>query len=296
MYKKQRHHLSRELEGSRQLICSALAFSLMTVCVKNLQGRIPVAELVFIRALISLIITRFMLYKKQISPWGNNRKVLLARGIFGTGALFCIFKAIELLPLASATIIQYTYPTFASIAAWLFLKEKLNKRIIIALIIGLIGIFFVVQPSWFIKNGIELPFNAICIAICGALLTALAYVCVRKLSINDHPLVIIHYFPLISLPLTIPSLINTAVLPIGNEWIWLIGIGLFTQVGQIGITNGLRLLPAAKASAINYTQVLFASIWGIIIFSEPLNPYILLGAILILASTFTSISTKQEII
>tara|TARA_Y100001968_G_scaffold25638_1_gene20051 strand:+ start:2097 stop:2987 length:891 start_codon:yes stop_codon:yes gene_type:complete len=295
VYPNEENNIDKESQGYKELLFSALSFSLMTVCVKKLGGRIPVSELIFVRALISLIITRYMLYRKKISPWGINKKLLLIRGILGTGALFCIFKAIELLPLASATILQYTYPTFTSLAAWVFLKEKLNRRIIVALLIGWLGIILVGQPKLLIQTGINLSIQSICIALSGALLTSLAYVCVRKLSEVEDELVIIHYFPLISLPITIPSILKIGVFPSGIEWLWLLGIGIFTQIGQIGVTRGLSLLPAGKASAINYTQVLFATIFGISMFSEPISANISVGGLLILTSTIINISAKQKI-
>tara|TARA_Y100001968_G_scaffold50564_1_gene41256 strand:- start:32002 stop:32892 length:891 start_codon:yes stop_codon:yes gene_type:complete len=294
--KKAKNQIQKNLDGVKELIISAIAFSLMTVCVKNLQGRLPVSELIFSRALISLIITRFMLFKQNISPWGINRKLLFIRGVLGTGALFCIFKALEILPLASATILQYSYPTFTSIAAWIFLKEFLNKSVGLALLLGWIGIILVVQPQWIFNNGKELPLEGVVIALIGAILTALAYICVRKLSSIDHPLVIIHYFPLISIPIAIPDLIKSAVMPVGAEWLWLIGIGIFTQIGQLGVTKGLTLLPAARASSINYSQVFFATIWGIIFFSEPFNEYVSLGALFIFSATLLSVKAKQKVI
>ena len=106
------------LKGSQSLITSTLAFSLMTVCVKKLDGRIPIAELIMIRALISLVITWIGIKKKGISPWGKNKKLLLIRGLVGTGALFCFFQALNYLPLSTATVIQYTYPTFTAIFAF----------------------------------------------------------------------------------------------------------------------------------------------------------------------------------
>ena len=66
--------------------------------------------------------------RKRISPWGINKKLLLIRGIVGTGALFCVFKAIDSLPLATATVIQYTYPTFTALLAWCK-KENFNCNI-----------------------------------------------------------------------------------------------------------------------------------------------------------------------
>ena len=182
--------------------------------------------------------------------------------------MFCVFKAIAILPLASATVIQYTYPTFTAIAAWLLLGESIHKRIIIAVLLGWLGVVMTAGTNFNIFTLETENYIYVCIALAGAILTALAYVTVRKLSIKEHPLVIVYYFPLISIPITLPLVLAKGVMPIGIEWIFLLGIGLFTQLGQIWITKGLSLLPAAQASSINYTQVIFAAIWGVLIFSE----------------------------
>ena len=144
-------------------------------------------------------------------------------------------------------------------------------------------------------NSITIPLFAICIALTGAILTAIAYVLVRKLSQSEHKLVIIHYFPLISIPLSLPFLNNNFVIPNGMEWLWLLGIGLFTQLGQVYITKGLSLLPASHASSINYTQVIFGTIWGVILFSEPFTNVIFLGSLCVLAATLISLSAKGEL-
>ncbi len=287
--------LSLKFSGSIALLASGFSFSLMTVCVKHLQGRIPVPEIVFTRAIISLIMTRAMLWRLKVNPWGNNKKLLIVRGIMGTGALFCIFKAIGDMPIAPATIIQYTYPTFIAILASIFLKEKLRKRIVLAIISGWIGILLVLQPDWLTTNSQEISITALLIGLSGALLTAFAYICVRQLSKKEHPLVIIHYFPLISVPVSLPFLINNSIIPIGIEWVWLLGIGITTQMGQLWITQGLKLLPAAQASSFNYSQVLFATLWGVLIFSEPINEYIAIGGVFILSATLISVSARIDI-
>ncbi|KGG12633.1 MULTISPECIES: DMT family transporter [Prochlorococcus] len=289
------NHQNQEVQAFQSLIISALAFSLMTVCVKKIGGRLPVAELIFIRSVISLAITRFLLKKQGVNPWGSNKKLLLIRGLAGTGALFCIFKALFSLPIATATVIQYSYPTFTAIAAKIFLKESIRKRILIALILGWIGITLVAQPLKNNSLNLGMPIFALGIALIGAILTAFAYVCVRKLSEREHPLVIVHYFPLISAPICLPILLAEGVLPTEGEWIWLLGIGLFTQIGQQCITDGLRLLPAAHASSINYTQVIFAAIWGVLIFAEPLNRYLLSGAICVFGATLISVSARADL-
>ena len=281
-------------KGIKFLLGSGLAFSLMSVCVKAIGGRIPIPELVFARAMISLIITRFLLLRENINPWGYQRKLLLIRGLLGTVALFCIFKALTILPMATATVIQYIYPTFTVICAYIILKEYIFKRIIISIIIGWIGIVLVSQPEWATNRNILETVIAISIAILGALMTSLAYICVRKLSSKEHPLVIIYYFPLVSIPISLPFIINNFVLPTGTDWIWILGIGIFTQIGQLCITEGLRLIPAGQATSINYSQVIFSSVWGVVIFQEAISSEIYLGGFCVLISTIISMNATKN--
>ncbi len=235
-----------------------------------------------------------MIKKAGISPWGGNKRLLFIRGLLGTTALFCVFEAIASLPLASATVIQYTYPTFTAISAWLLLKEKINHNIGLAIIMGWLGISMVIQPDWISSSSIQLPFNSVCIALAGAFLTALAYISVRKLSKYEHPLIIVHYFPLVSIPITIPFLFVQGVLPIGIEWIWLLGVGLFTQLGQLWITEGLRILPAAQASSINYIQVIFSAVWGILLFNEQLDSLTIIGSFFIFGGSLLSLKKRRD--
>ena len=287
-------NIEKNLKGIKFLIGSGFAFSLMSVCVKAIGDRIPISELVFARATISIIITRFFLYKNKINPWGYQKKLLLLRGLLGTIALFCIFKALTILPIATATVIQYIYPTFTVICAYIILKEFILKRIVYSIIIGWIGIVLVSQPELNSNNNFRETILAILIAILGALMTSLAYICVRKLSLIEHPLVIIYYFPLVSIPLSIPFIINDFVLPTGTDWFWIMGIGIFTQIGQLFITEGLRLLPASQATSLNYSQVIFASIWGMLIFQEKITSSVYLGGFCVLISTIISISASNS--
>ena len=284
---------SPEMQGGRSLVLSSLAFSLMTVCVKQLGGRLPVSEIVLVRSLVSIGLTGVAMRISGISPLGRNRRLLLIRGLCGSIALLCFFEAIARLPLASATVLQYTYPTFTAIAAWLLLGERLRRRIALAVLVGWIGVICVIQPGW-IGTGMEgLALIPALIAVAGALFTALAYVSVRRLSRSEHPLVIILYFPMVSIPLTIPAVLQQGVWPAGMDWFWLLGVGVLTQLGQIWVTQGLSSLPAARATSLNYVQVVFAAIWGWIWFQERITPLSCLGAVLVLGASCISLSARR---
>ena len=276
------------------LILASFFFSLMTVCVKKIDNRIPIYELVFFRSLLSLFITSLIINKKNLNPWGKNKPLLILRGILGTIALVCIFYAIKNMPLNISTVIQYTYPIFISIFAGILINEKITKNLIIASITGWLGILIILNPYQLSSLNIELDKFTVLIAFLGSISTALAYITVKKLSLTEDIFIIIKYFPLISVITLSPIVFFNWVTPNINDLIWIIGIGMFTQAGQTFLTIGLKKLPTSEAARINYLQVLFGSLWGILFFNELININFIFGAVLVLLGTIISTSKKLK--
>ena len=276
------------------LILASFFFSLMTVCVKIIDNRIPIYELVFFRSLISLFITSLIINKKNINPWGKNKPLLILRGLLGTIALVCIFYAIKNMPLNISTVIQYTYPIFIAMFAGILIKEKITKNIIIASLIGWLGILIILNPYQLSSLNVELNKLTILIAFLGAISTALAYITVKKLSLTEDIFIIIKYFPLMSVITLSPIVLFNWVTPNINDLTWIIGIGIFTQAGQTFLTIGLKKLPTSNAATINYLQVIFGSLWGILFFNELINFNFIIGAVLVLLGTIISTSKKLK--
>ena len=277
-----------------RLVVASLSFSIMTVCVKKVDERIPIYELVFFRSLISLLITSLIIKRKNIEPWGNNKPLLILRGILGTFALLFIFYAIRNMPLSISTVIQYTYPILISIFAGIFIKEKTGRNLIFALLIGWAGIIIVLDPTKSSDLNIQFETLTVFIAFLGAVFTALAYVTVKKLSYSEDIYVIIKYFPLVSIITLLPIVCINWATPNLSDLIWIFGIGFFTQLGQTFITLGLKQLPATVASSINYLQVPFGAIFGVILFGEKININFLLGSSLVLLGTIISTTKIQK--
>ncbi len=314
------------------MLSSALSFSLMGVCVKALGQRLPVVEVVLGRAVISLALSLWLLRRARLSPWGERRGLLVLRGVLGTAALYCVYGAIQALPLGAATVIQYLHPTFTALLAWLLLGERLSARILLAIVLGWLGVWLLTHPlhlgdphpaglplGTLPLGGLQpgslqpeslhsaahqaglaaadlahggLPQEAVLLAVGGALLTALAYVSVRALGRSEDPLVVIFYFPLVGLVLTLPLVLLNPILPTAPELVALGGVGLFTQLGQLGLTKGMMGLPAARATALSYVQVPLASLWGLWFFHDRPSPDSLVAALLVLAATVISLRSR----
>lgn len=283
----------------RYMLFSALCFALMSGCVKaaHLRG-IPVLEILAARALISSCLSYIDIRRKRISPWGNNKPLLIARGVVGTIALLCIFYAVTILPLADATLLQYFYPVFTSILAFFLLKEKISKSTILCIVLSLIGLFIMVRPEFIFGSMFQesepLSLLGVSIALGGALGTGLAYVLVRQLSATENPSVIIFYFPFVALPVSCLLLGDDFVLPRGISWILLLLVGVFTQIAQLCLTIAIKHEKAARATAFSYVQVVFSALIGWMFFSEVPTVRTFLGALFIIGGAMINIWSPRQ--
>jgi drug/metabolite transporter (DMT)-like permease len=273
--------------GMRYMAAGALAFSVMSLLVKVGGQRLPSQQMVMVRAIITLVLSAWAVRRASVSPWGSRdrRGLLVVRGIVGFGALSCFYHSIVHLPLADATVIQYTNPVFAGLLAVPFLGERLRRREVVSVLISMAGVALVMRPSFLFGHGAALDPVTVGIGLLGAMFSAMAYVTVRKLGETEHPAVIVFYFSLVSVFAALPTAVPGALWPTPAEWLVLLGLGVTTQVGQIAITHGLRLERAGRATATGYLQIVFAALWGILFFAELPDWGTFLGAALIIGST-----------
>ncbi|EHD0095761.1 DMT family transporter [Vibrio vulnificus] len=275
--------------GVRYMILSALGFALMSASVKYVSVHgIPLFEIVAARALVSLIISYLDVKRKGISVWGNNKRWLFARGAVGTLALMCVYYAVTALPLAEATILQYVHPVFTALLAVLFLKERVQPATLACIVLCLLGVFTMVYPSFDASVG-ELPMLSVGIALLGAFGSSIAYVIVRKLSRTEDSSVIIFYFPLVALPVSAMLIGDDFVVPDVALILVLILVGIFTQIGQFGLTKAMQTQTAGNASAYSYVQIVFSALLGVVLFNEVPSIWTLLGGSLIVTGALINV-------
>lgn len=274
-------HLLRP--GVRAMALSALAFSAMTALVKLVGTRLPSQEIVLARALVALALSWALLRRAGVPPLGTRRGLLLLRGVLGFAGLSCVFYAVTRLPLAEATVIQYLHPVFTALLAAVFLRERVGAGLAVAVATSLAGVVLVARPaSLFGLDARGFEPLALAAAFGGAFASACAYVVVRRLAREEHPLVIVLYFPLVTVPAALPFVVRDFVLPRGLEWAGLLGVGVLAQVGQVALTRGMQHEPAGRATALSYLQVPFAALFGLLLFGNVPDAPAVLGAALVL--------------
>ena len=270
------------------MLVGTLFFSVMSVLAKLAGERLPTMELVLARVVVTLVMSCWTIKSLGINPWGQNKKLLLMRGFAGFMGLSCYFYAINHLPLADATVIQFCNPMLAALIAVFALDERLRRLDLLATLFSMTGVVLVAQPTFLFARGTPLDPVAVAIGLVGAIFSAIAYVVIRRLGSTEHHMVVVFYFPLVTGPASIPLLAyEGVVLPEGIEWLLLLGIGVAAQLGQIEITKGFKLETAGRASSVTYVQIVLAYTWGILLFGEYPNAISILGAFLVVLGVFS---------
>lgn len=267
--------------GLGLMALAAFFFSLMALLVRVAGQHLPPSMLMLARAGVALVLAWAMVRRAGVPARGNDRRVLVVRGLLGFAALACFYYSLTHLPLAEATVIQYTNPVFTGLLAAAFLGERLRAVEVVGTLVALVGVAVVARPG-FLFGG-ETPAHgwATAVALAGSIFSACSYVAVRKSRDTEHPLVVVLWFPLLAAPLSLPFAVAEWVWPTPWEWLMLVGVGVTTQVAQVFMTWGLHREPAARATAMSYLQVPFAVVWGALALSEWPAWHTWVGALLI---------------
>ena len=270
------------------MFLSTFAFALANVFVKNVS-HIPVMEIVFFRCLIAAVFCVIGLQRAGASFTGTNKLYLILRGVFGTLALACFFLTIKHIPLATAMTVQYLSPIFTAIIAIFFLKETVKpvQWIFYALAFG--GVLLIG------KVDARVSYLFIFLGILSAFGSGAAYNLVRKLKDSEHPLTVIFYFQVVGILGGLISMLFAWETPHGIDWFYLLLIGIFSQLGQVFLTNAFGKERAASVAIVVYSGLIYGISIGWFFFGEPQTLYSILGMVLVVIGVVASVLYGRRI-
>ncbi len=257
--------MNSKTKGILYVITAAFGFSMMSVFV-HLAGDLPVFQKAFFRNVVALIFVTGIMLKHKIGfvPDKKNVPVLLGRSFFGTVGLLCNFYAIDKLVLADANMLNKLSPFFAIVFSIFLLSERPTAVQVLGVFAAFVGSAFIIKPSL----GGYAVFPAI-VGATGGMGAGLAYTFVRYLGgKGENSFRIIFFFSAFSSLVCIPFMLADFEPFSLKSLIFLICAGMSALVGQFGITKAYVCAPAKEISVYDYTQVLFAALFGFLIFGQ----------------------------
>lgn len=270
--------LSNRTKGVLFIIMSAFGFAMMSAFVK-LSGDLPSFQKTFFRNITSCIIAFILIIVNKESFFGKleNQKTLILRSVFGTLGIVFNFYSIDKLVLSDANMLNKLSPFFVIIFSALFLKEKINIKQGLAIIVAFIGALFIIKPQF------NFDITPSLIGVLGAICAAAAYTCLRALGGKEKYYTIVFYFSFFSTIAILPFILIVYKEMSMLQFVYLILAGIFASIGQFGITIAYKYAKAKEISIFDYSNILFSAIISIVLFNVIPDYLSVIGYIIIFA-------------
>ncbi len=246
------------------------------------EAGIHLAEIIFWRQALTIpmLLSWILATNGGLASLGSKRPWTHARrGIYGTIGMVLNFGALIMLPLAEATTFNFTAPIFAVVLSALLLREKIGPYRWTAVAVGFAGIVIIAQPG-----GGHLPLLGAAVAMGGAFMVAFISIQVADLNRTEAPITIVFWFAAVTTPLAalfLPFVMTGHSLA---EWCLLMAIGLVGGFGQLLLTTSLRFGSVASVIVMDYSALIWATLYGWFIWEHLPPAATWLGAPLIVAA------------
>ena len=274
--------MQRNLAGILFRVAAMACMAVLSALVKWCGSKgVPVFEIIFFRNAFAFVplgiyiarTTGFSVLKTK-RPGGH-----LARSAIGLVGMTCGFSAVQHLPLTEATAFQFASPLFMTALAVPILKEPVGLHRGLAVLVGFLGVLIMVQP-----DPEHMTWLGAGLALASAVGAAGAMIAIREIGRTEPGATIVFYFTLAGALLGLASLPFGWVIPDAMTLALLILAGLIGGVGQLLLTQALRLAPVGVVAPFDYTQLVWASALGFLIWGELPRPVTLVGAVIVAAS------------
>jgi drug/metabolite transporter (DMT)-like permease len=262
------------------LILAEFCFASASVFVKIITSHssVPAIEITFFRFLVGFFFVLFIIWQTKISIIPNKLSLVIWRAVLNTAAVIFFFMSAQYTTITNANMLNMTYPVFIFFIAPLLLPEKTKSIFIIFLIFAILGIYFIVHPSFSHINIGDIY------GLISGIISAFAIITLRKAREYDSTTLILFYLMTIGFVINGIIVLPFWVTPKGWNVFYCFISAILGVAGQAFITAGYKYITAKGGSLISSSRIIFAVLLGVIIFSESLGLRIIIGGILILGS------------
>ena len=270
-------------KGILFILLAAFFFSTMSVFVR-LAGDVPTMQKAFFRNIVAAVVAVIILLHsgKEISLPKKSLPTLLMRSIFGTIGILANFWAVDHLGIADANMLNKLSPFFAILMSIFILGEKPNRIEWISVVLAFIGAAFVAKPS---SGIISLP---ALIGILGGFTAGTAYTYVRRAGLQGvRGPIVVAFFSIFSTLVLLPNLLMNFAPMSAGQFIFLILAGCSAAGGQLSITAAYQHAPARDISVFDYSQVVYAAVFGLLLFGEIPDVWSIIGYVIIIGTAFS---------
>lgn len=282
---------SPNTKGFIFILLASATFPIMGTIIKYLTAELHPFQLAFFRCFFGLLILFPIILKDNLSKILNTDRLKLhvIRGLLGVGAIMAGFTALSMMPLATAVTLGYTRILFLVPLAILFIGEKINFIRIALIILGFLGVILIIDPN----NEAGITYYSAIIALTGAFFVSCVKLTIKSLTSTESTLTIQLYYGIISsIALLIPCIIFWSSISLFSLLLIFVA-AICGTIAQMLTIWGLKNSTTTVVMPADYSRLIFAGIYGFILFNEV--PYLneIIGSIIIIATTMIILLLDQ---
>lgn len=270
----------RPLKGILLILLSTVFLGTSDVTAKYLSATLPSIEIAWIRFLVfAMIMLPAMLPGSPLFALRSNRPGLhVLRGSALLGSSLIFITGLGFLPIAEASATSFVSPLFVTALSIVFLGEQVGMRRWVATAVGLAGVFIILRP------GTSAFHPAAIFPIISALAWAGTLIMTRMMSGSERPLTVMAYSSITGVAIVSALVPLVWVTPTWHDVMFGVLIGVASTAGQWIVVLAFRYGDASVLAPFSYTQLLWVSVLGFLIFGEVPDRWTILGAAFIVAS------------
>lgn len=273
------------MHGTALIALSSLLFAGMAVLARVASGRISTGQLVVIRFAIGLLGVGAVFALRRQGPRIPRPGLWALRGLFGGGAVYCYFLAIDRVGVGPATLMNYAAPCYAALFAVLFLRERPNVHLVSGLVAATLGAALVAVSTADPSRPFSLNVGAWA-GILSAVLSGAAMTTVRGLRSDTDAPTVLFSFCLFGALIGLPEAIARWQ-PLSADLAWpALGVGVLSFAAQMLFTYAFAFVTAASGSATTQLTPVISWALGTTLLGEAVRPLSVLGALVCMGGVF----------
>lgn len=267
------------LRGVLWMFASGLCFVAVTAFVKAVGTALPSTQTAFLRFLMGTIFILPLLPHFRGANLGPRAlRMFGLRGALQAAGSILWFYAMATIPMAEVTAMNYMTPIYITLGATLFLGEALKIRRIAAILVAFIGALIILRPG--LRD--VLPGHLAMIGT--AIFFAASYLMAKRMTDTVHPSVVVGMLTLWVTLFLAPFAIAVWVPPTPMQLLWLFMVAGFATAGHYTMTLAFKAAPVTLTQPVTFLQLIWSALIGLVVFSEAIDPFVVLGGMVIMAS------------
>jgi drug/metabolite transporter (DMT)-like permease len=278
-------------------VAATLVFALMSLVVKWLSNDFPTGQLVFFRSAFALIpLMMWIGWTSELRDafYTKNLKGHILRSLAGVGGMFMNFGALHYLSLPDATAITYITPLTVTVLGAVLLGETVRIWRWTAIGVGFSGVLIMLSPFIGASGGPDVAYGAM-LGLIGTVFSAFASIAIRKLSGTEKTGAIVFYFSLITALSGLVTIGFGWTMPNATQFGLLVLAGFFGGIGQILHTASIRFAPVSVVAPFEYVTLIWATLFGYIVFGDVPVPAVLIGAGIVIAAGLFIVYRERQL-